>query len=365
MIKKKLQILWFIGQCFIRAVIHGTASCISLNPRRIGVVQLAKLGDMVCTTPVFRAIKERYPEAQLITIGNAINRDLLHGHPHIDEYAVWGSTNLRALKLDVVCLTIPNTEAFATAYLAGIPAIICPRIGGGSSIYETSSYKLLSLLAITVPHHLHHYIPREYLRLLEPIGIYSEDTTKTLAVSPLAEERAETFIKKLGATRVIGMTPSAGNKIKEWPVERFAKVAETLVREPGTAVVVLGTATDSKVDEMFNHLTPTSRIINAKGMFNLEELKSVVKRLNLMIAVDTGPIYIAEAFGVATVDIVGPVDEKEQPPMPPRHIVVVPERTKPAVCIMNARIYNEAEVRRQIESISVEQVLEAVVTTYI
>jgi ADP-heptose:LPS heptosyltransferase len=76
--------------------------------------------------------------------------------------------------------------------------------------------------------------------------------------------------------------------------------------------------------------------------------------------VDTGPIYVAEAFGTPTVDIVGPVDEREQPPIGQKHRVVVPpERRIPALHIMNAHGYDRKEARRQSEAITTAMVLDA------
>lgn len=90
---------------------------------------------------------------------------------------------------------------------------------------------------------------------------------------------------------------------------------------------------------------------------SIDELKALIAQAGLFVAVDTGPVYIAEAFGTPTVDIVGPMDEREQPPRGEIHLVVVPPAPRtPQLHIMNARVYNEEEVRRQTESISVEMV---------
>ena len=85
------------------------------------------------------------------------------------------------------------------------------------------------------------------------------------------------------------------------------------------------------------HLPNSSDIVNGYNQFSLEQLKAMVARMHLCVAVDTGIIYIAEAFGVPTIDIVGPVDENVQPPRGSlNRIVCVPHRT-PQLRIMNAR----------------------------
>jgi ADP-heptose:LPS heptosyltransferase len=97
------------------------------------------------------------------------------------------------------------------------------------------------------------------------------------------------------------------------------------------------------------------------GLWNIDELKVFISKLGLFVSSDTGPIYIAEAFGVPTVDIVGPVDEKDQPPRGPFHEVVFDNtRARPVTGVFTNKFYNYTEARRQAEAITVEQVFSAV-----
>ncbi len=330
---------------------------------RIGVMQLSKLGDMVCTTPVFRALKQKYPDAKIVVIGNVVNDALLRGHPHVDEYVVWRSRNLAELSLDVVILTSPSAEAVAAAYLAGIPAIVCPRIEGGTSPYETSVYKLLRRLAVATPHRMGHYAPQEYLTMLRVLGISSTDTRKELAVDPSAQKKVETLLSAYPQKLKIGIAPGAGNKIKEWPPEHFNVLAHDLVTKHGALVVLVGAGTDAPLADIAARGLPKENVLNTIGSLSVEELKALVGRMSLFVSADTGPIYIAEALNVPTVDIVGPVDEREQPPiLPPRHVVVVPDRERAQLFVMDARSYDAAEARRQAESIKPPRVLEAIET---
>ncbi len=111
---------------------------------------------------------------------------------------------------------------------------------------------------------------------------------------------------------------------------------------------------------MLGALHKKDSVIDLSQKLSIEELKALIAALKLFISVDTGPIYIAEALGVATVDIVGPMDEREQPPHGERHRVVVAQRTQPAVHIMNASMVDIAEARRQTDAITPAMVLKAV-----
>lgn len=348
------------------ALVRGRARLCG-TPKRVLVWQMAKLGDMVCTTPMLRALKESYPEIHVVVVGNAISKRVLEGNTDVDEYIVFNGflsmvATVRQGNYDAGFITAPSVIALATLFLGKVHCIAAPRIVNGYSPYETNAYRALLPLFSVHPHRMGSYAPREYLRLLESVGIHAEDTSKHLAYSDTARQTIDTFLRErgIGNTFMIGLSPSAGNKIKRWPAERFAEVAKILHDTYGATILVLGGARDrEEVAEMAHELDALHcPYVNTGELFSLDELKALIAHLKLFIAVDTGPIYIAEAFGVPTVDIVGPIDEQEQPPIGPRHAVVIPrERVKPELRVMNARMYSEEEAKRQTLSITVEDVV--------
>ena len=205
------------------------------------------------------------------------------------------------------------------------------------------------------------YAPREYLKLLEPVDIISNDTTKHLGFSDEAKRNIEMFFETNAFNSgdlIVGISPSSGNKIKNWPADRFAKVAEYLFDKHGAKVVITGSNNDKvEVDKLIDFLTNKNRVINALGVFSQDELKAFISKIDLFVSVDTGPIYIAEAFNVATIDIVGPVDEHVQPPIGQLHKVVKADRKNAEIYIMNSRVYDKKEALRQVNDITVDMVI--------
>lgn len=353
--------------CLAYAPFRGKANRCDLPPRHTLVWQMAKLGDMVCTTPMFHALKQAYPQAHITVVGSAINKQILEGNTDVDEYLVFTGflpmlRTIRRGKYDAAFITSPSTIAIAILFLGGVRSINAPRIAGGFSPYETAVYRKLLPLVREHPHHMRQYAPRQYLRLLEGVDIVSDDTTKHLIYSEAAEERVKEFFHEhdLVEKRFVALSPSAGNKIKRWPGDRFARVAEYLAQKGYPVVVIGGSRDREEVMEMMQAVQKNEDIINAVEKFSIDELKAFIAHAALFVSVDTGPIYIAEAFGVPTVDIVGPVDENEQPPIGPMHSIVVPPQPRtPQLFVMNARGYDSAEAQRQNDSITVAMVTDA------
>ena len=356
-----------VGASYLYAVARGAATRAPSEYRRILVVQTAKMGDMVCTTPLLHALRTRFPAAHITVAGDAIGGQILAENPDVDEYIVntpdfFGLLHtIRDTHFDASIVLVPDARAVALSFLAGVRLIVAPDVVGGYCPWMTKTYRLLLRLVRSVPHRMGHYAPGEYLRLLKPLGIEANDTTKRLGYSDEARKSADVFLRAHNLTekKFAVISPSAGNKIKNWPADRFARVAEYLV-EKGMPVVVIGGPRDiEEVAAMMGSVEKPEGIIDASEKFSIDELKAFIARAGLFVAVDTGPIYIAEAFGVPTVDIVGPMDEREQPPIGAIHKVVVPQRDVAAIHIMNARVYDEQEALRQTNSIVVDAVTKA------
>lgn len=342
------------------------------GPPVIAIIQLSKMGDLVCTTPMFRAVKKSFPNSRLIVVCRGAGTGILEGNTDIDELVrfdhlgFWGTVKqLRRARCSFGTVPSPDFNALAALLIAGIPHISATRVVGGYCPQETVFYKILRWLVCPVDNRIGSYVPREYLRLLEPAGIRSDDTTKHLAFSASADAHVMEWLRHEGITddiRLIGIALAAGNRIKVWPAERFAKVAEHIAAYPNTRVIILTGPGEQADGARFRAALPDHvHVLDAAGILGLDALKALIAKLKLFISVDTGPIYIAEAFGVPTIDIVGPMDEREQPPRGPSHISVVPPAPRiPVLHIMNASIYDEASAREQVLSITVQAVLDAV-----
>ena len=366
--KFKIKGIFIFLLCFFYFVFKGKADKKIKSPKKIAIMQTAKLGDMVCTTPMFRAVKEKYPESRLFVIGNKINKEVLEGNPDVDEYIVWKNNfwgllkNIKKEKIDFACDTNPSFLGLATLYLAGVPLIASPVIKNGFSPVETRLYKMLRKFVVAVPHHMGSYAPREYLRLLEPVGIFSDNTKKYLYFTKQADEAIKKFFisNKVDISKdfVVGISPSVGNKIRKWGGKNFAEVADYIYNKYKVKIIIIGAKSDKdEVEEMVNNIDKNTKIINTYNLFCVDELKAVISKLNLFISVESGPVFIAEVFNVPIVNLVGPVDDNNQSPKGKKFLIVKINRSAPAIHVMNAIVYDYKEARRQIEEITVEMVV--------
>lgn len=365
---KRINILTLLARCFARAFFHGKANKIPKNISRVIVVPNSKMGDMIVSTSLFHAIKKAYPDCAITVVGSPINEQILRGNPDVDSYIVWNDDFEMMLSLfkkgryDFGCVAVPGFLPLAALYLAGIPCIVAPVITNGWSPYETRSYKLIRSFVIKKEHRMRQYVPREYLRLLEPIGIFTDDTTKYIFWSKEANAKITDFISSIEKkySLLVGILPGAGNKIKQWPTDRFSEVADYLIEKYNAYILILGSELERKeIDEMIASVKNKEWLTEC-SRFSLDEKKALISKLAMTVSVDTGPIFIAEASGVPTIDIAGSIHPNEMAPDDGKFHLIVKSEGEPQIWTMNARMYDYTETRRQIESITVSMVTEKI-----
>lgn len=266
------------------------------DPATIVVTHLTtNIGDMICATPVFRALAVQYPMARILVVGTVKNGLLLEGFPGIEYIPFQGTWKtisvLRRLHPSFGIALNPSPRELGILYLAGaarVSVFTNPAFGG-------RAFRVLSHRALTVPYEPGVFVPRQYLKLLKPFGVTDTNARPQLAVA--AEVVRASTAHHLRPFAVIA--PAAGHRFKEWPRERFDALARALI-DYGLEVVIV-------------------------GQESLEELKALVFRAAIVVSNDSGVAQIAYAFDTPSVVIAGVTDWREHHEPSARHRVVAVE----------------------------------------
>jgi len=368
MIIKRLNRIFLLFRCIIRAIFYGAARKIPKNILKVIVVPSGKLGDVVCGTPVLVAIRKYLPHVHIIVAGNSkLHRPLLADSGLVDEYLDLEEkgvlTSIEKCHADVAIVTGPSFECASLFYLAGIKLVIAPTAVGGMAYDVTRPYKIIQKFIKTFPYDIEKYAPRERLKALEPLGIISSDTTKHLGFSEVAEKKATDLISKIsGPYRyLVGISAGAGNKEKQWVPKKFAQVANHLIKKRDAHIIVFGGKNNIyESTEMILAIEDKSQMTDSTCI-SIDDLKARISKLDAFISVDTGPIYIAEAMNIPSVNILGPVTPLVRPPHGKIHKMVFPPgKPEPLLNIMNPRHHDTKEAERIAQSTRVEDVISVV-----
>jgi heptosyltransferase-2 len=295
--------------------------------------------------------------------------DVFAGHPAITRVLTYDSRGrhegltgkwalageLRQQGFDLAVLFQNAFEAAFLTFLANVPR----RYG-----YATDGRSLLLSDPVAVPDRrlLVHQV-RYYWDLLKPLGLTGDPPAPELAVSPEEEQAmAGRFIKGgLTATDIIvGVNPgSTYGGAKRWLPERFAEVTERLSRsipesrDRQVSVVIFGAKGEERLgQDIAARLSARSLVLS--GATTIRELMVAVKRCDVLLTNDTGPMHIASAFQVPVVAIFGPTDWRTTSPFGNGH-TIVRQPVDCAPCLLR-----ECPIdHRCMTRVSVDQVYEA------
>lgn len=297
---------------------------------------VSRLGDLVCSTPVYRELAHALPSVRISVLCAKNVLGIIKRNPRISEILNLNAVrykgfvgrmrlfaDIRRARFDAVVSLSNNPLGSVVAAWSGAPLRIktthFPR-----TLAEVASDWLNNMC---MEYRDGSFLQAHYLRLLKLLGVVARAPVKEVFTTEAGERKAEAFLAAEGIAptdTLVGISVSAGNTVKEWPPERFAELADRLVKERGAQIVCIDAPADEAKIEQTMDAMREKRNVSIATNFTLEELPSLIKRLSLFIAVDTGTIYLAHALGIPLVDIVGPVEPNEQPPRDARSVPVLP-----------------------------------------
>lgn len=299
--------------------------------KKILVIQTAKIGDLVCTTPVFREIKKKFPSCRLTVLATSRTKDILKNNPRVDEIILIDDypkirnkfklfSKLRKEKYDWSLSVFPSSFNSIIGFWSLIPRRVTTthqQTGEIAKFYSVfNNYRL--------EYRRHDSVENHHASLLKLMGIENPSGEKEMFVTPEEEKKALNFLEQHNLSAgdlLIGISVTSGLKIKEWDQSQFAALSDKLIEGLGAKVIFIGDTSDRKVIGEVEKLMRNNALC-AAGLFKLNELAALLKKMKVFISVDSGPLYIADAVGTPVIDIFGPSDIKEVHPTGQKSIIL-------------------------------------------
>ncbi len=281
---------------------------------RILVSRMRFIGDVVLTTPVIRSIRTAFPDAYIAYLGEREAVTLLENNPSLNEIipydvrrpAVFEQARvarlLRRKKFDLAIDLFGNPRSALLMFLSGARVRVGPERKGRGALYTVRvrddgvprsaiEFHYQSLRAAGIP-----VIPSRTELFLTP----DERETGRRLVDGHRRSATDT------GRPVVGIHPGATWPAKRWLPERFAGLAEKLVRDGAEVVCTAGPREEKTIAAV---RAATTFDLPVLPVLPLRQLAAAIAAFDAYVTNDAGPMHIAAAVETSTIGLFGPGEE--------------------------------------------------------
>lgn len=298
-------------------------------PLKILVIRRDNIGDLVCTTPIFAALRAHHPDAFICALVNSYNAPVLAQHPHVDRVFIytklkhrapgqsrlrlfwqrlWMHRTLKKIKFDFVLL--PSDQPRLLRFAKSLQPRHIVALGNANAAHK----KITLLPAI---HQGGEHEVTAMFRLLEPLGIHGTPPACLVVAEPNEVSKAKAALNAMaGQGKIIGIHISARKPSQRWPVARFVELMRALQARqparfvllwaPGSASNPLHPGDDEKAQAILQAAADLP--ILPYATHSLAELIGVLSICDTVVCSDGGAMHLAAGLGKPMVCLFGKSD---------------------------------------------------------
>lgn len=301
------------------------------NYKRILIVEVNWLGDVLFSTPLIKAVRKKFKDAHIACMVVPDQKDVLSGNPNIDEIIIYDEKGRHKSALGKMRLTATlRKKHFGLAILlhrsftrtlvmcmAGIPV----RTG-----YVTKKRRRFLTHPVEAADTELHKV-EYFLRIAESLGCDISDKDVETFVEESHIKRVEEILGKSGVKTsdfLVVVNPGGNWAPKRWSPGNYVELIDSLVEKYQVKIVISGAAKDEKLaNTIKSKVKEKKRIVSLAGKTGLKELAALMKRANIVISGDSGPMHVAVSVKSNVLALFGPTSPELTGPYGSGHYKVI------------------------------------------
>jgi len=291
------------------------------NPESIFVLRNNDIGDLIVTTPLFDALRRRFPKAHIVAAVGSWNTAPLENNPNISEVihldAPWYNHFTPARSITHAfkfALSAPQLEELKRRQFEIGIDVLGSHFGSMLMMTAGISYRVgmkgyaggHSGLSATAPFSDQEHVTRNILRLAETLG-----ATELPAIRPQlflsdaeknAAERAWASGGAIAKKRVLIGCGGKSNKV--WPIDRWKELGTQLARRADLCIGIVGGPQDVEAGKQVQAVTGGE--LNWTGKVKIRDTFALVAAADIVLCNDSMLSHVAAAFEKPVLTLLGP-----------------------------------------------------------
>lgn len=344
--------------------------------KRVLVIKLQHLGDVLLTTPVFSKLKEQYPHLEIDVLIYQETKVVLEANPCVHEihtidrtWKIQGKLHqlrheinlgkrLQARQYDLIInLTDRWRGAWLTRFLRPSYSVSQPYPHRRGKFWRKSFTHIYR-----VPRQNRHTVEKN-LDAIRRLGVQinSSDKTLTFVSNSSATDKIRDMLggDRFGEKKIIVIHPTSRWMFKAWHPQGFAKVIDHLYELGHRPVLISGPATMEIEYAQMIMKQVSSPVIDLSGRLSLQECGALIELADCFLGLDSVAMHIASAVNTPCVALFGPTIDKVWGPWMVRHKIIT-EQVNCRPCQLKG--CGDGMVSECLQMIKPETVIESVVS---
>lgn len=294
-----------------------------MRPRRILLLRLERIGDLLMVLGAIADVRAAAPAAEITLVVGEWNEGIARSIPGVTRVetlsASWlargsAGSNLPGLLrrarawrrhgFDLGINFEPDIRSNVLLAASGAAWTAGYRSGGGGPVLDLA-------LDYRPTEHTSDNARRLVAAAIDTRGEASGPVRLALGDDP--RRRASELLARTNGP-LVAMHVPGGRQVKQWDPDRFAAVAQALIRERGATIVLTGSPDDRPLVARVRGALDPARVVDASTGLDLLTVAAVLERCDLVVTGDTGPMHLAAAVGAPIVAVFGPSDPSRYAP---------------------------------------------------
>ncbi len=294
---------------------------------KVLILQLTRMGDIIQTVPLLARLREEHPQVEITMVCVSAFADILRATPLVHRYVKLTPREAVVLRQhtdDVIVSLLAHpflretydllvnlthdahSGLIASRITAAVKTGLADHHIGRLAVHDPWGRYLFAAVG--------HRVENSFNLVDIHLGM-GLTTPQPVEGYLRCDERSERRARHIFATfgirggqPVVAMHMGANRPHRTWPVERFIHLARQLISSYGVSIVLTGSSSERELAEEFlrssHHLGFShDKVLNLVGQTTIQDLIAILRRCNVLVSNDTGPIHIAAAVGTPTVGI--------------------------------------------------------------
>ncbi|GAB4389537.1 MAG: glycosyltransferase family 9 protein [Thermodesulfovibrionales bacterium] len=294
--------------------------------RKVLVIKLRHIGDVLLTVPVFRALRETFPGSHIAALVNSGTEEVLAGNPLVDEVLVFDrgikglnplsrlareASFLRSVRAGGFDMTVDLTSGDRAALISlasGARYRLASDPGGKGFAGKKRLYTHLA--PHPGPRDRRGHMVLQNLAVVRHFGIDTRDLRVDFFIPDEARASARRALDEAGVRDediLVHVHPTSRWLFKCWRDEHTAQVIDWLSGQ-GARVAVTSSPSEREMERARGvmALVKSTGVVDLCGRTSIKELAAVSERADAFFGVDSAPMHIAAAVGTPVVALFGP-----------------------------------------------------------